>query len=191
MLKVLGMSLMAFMMMAGTAEAQGQKQANTAQGVFGFSMVDIDGKQVPLSRYRGKVMLLVNVASRCGSTPQYAELEKLYRAYHDKGFVVLGFPANNFGGQEPGSDEQIKEFCTSTYGVTFDMFSKISVKGKDQHPLYRYLTSPDSTSEFAGDIQWNFTKYLVNRNGIVIGRFGTKVKPMSEEVISAVETALQ
>ena len=195
MLRKSAMSLMAFMMMAGTADAQVQKEAQKQPakpaGVLGFTMKNIDGKEVPLAGYKGKVMLLVNVASKCGQTPQYTQLEELYRKYQDKGFVILGFPANNFGQQEPGTDEEIKEFCSTKYDVTFDMFSKISVKGDDQHPLYRYLTAEETNSAFAGDVKWNFTKFLVNRDGAVVGRFESRVKPMSDEVVAAVEKALQ
>ena len=191
MIRMLIMSLMAFMLMVGSSEAQTRKQSLETEGVLSYTMKDIDGNDVSLSRYKGKAVLIVNVASRCGNTPQYEGLEKLYRTYHDKGLVVLGFPANNFGAQEPGTDEEIKEFCTTTYGVTFDMFSKISVKGDDQHPLYRYLTSAETNPGFAGDVAWNFTKYLVNREGRVVGKFGSKAQPMSEELVTAVEKALQ
>ncbi|HSQ74234.1 MAG TPA: glutathione peroxidase [Bacteroidota bacterium] len=170
---------------------QAQKQPAKPAGVHSFTMKNIDGKEVPLSEYKGKVLLLVNVASKCGFTSQYSGLEELYRKYKDKGFVVLGFPANNFLGQEPGTDEQIKEFCSTKYDVTFDMFSKISVKGDDQHPLYRYLTAEETNSAFAGTVKWNFTKFLVNRDGVVVGRFDSRVKPMSDEIVEAVEAALK
>jgi len=191
MLRKSTMSLLALMMMAGLTGAPTRGQVTKKDGVHGFTMKNIDGKDVALSSYNGKVLLLVNVASKCGNTPQYAQLEELYRKYRDKGFVILGFPANNFGEQEPGSDEEIKEFCTTKYDVTFDMFSKISVKGEDQHPLYQYLTSTKTDSAFAGDVRWNFTKYLVNREGTVVGKFDTRVKPMSAEIVAAVEAALQ
>lgn len=191
MLRKSAMSLMAFMMMAGTTGVQAQNQPAKPAGVHSFTMKNIDGKEVPLSGYKGKVLLLVNVASKCGFTSQYSGLEELYRKYKDKGFVVLGFPANNFLGQEPGTDEEIKEFCSTKYDVTFDMFSKISVKGDDQHPLYRYLTAEETNPAFAGNVKWNFTKFLVNRDGAVIGRFDSRVKPMSEEIVKAVETALK
>ena len=191
MIRTLSMSLMAFMLMVGSGEAQTREESSETEGVLSYTMKDIDGNDVPLSRYKGKTVLIVNVASRCGNTPQYEGLEKLYRTYHNKGLVVLGFPANNFGAQEPGTDEEIKEFCTTTYGVTFDMFSKISVKGDDQHPLYTFLTSDTANQKFAGDVKWNFTKYLVDRNGTVVGKFASGVSPMSEEVIAAVESALR
>jgi glutathione peroxidase len=159
-----------------------------ATSVLGFTMKNIDGEEVPLSKYRGKVLLIVNVASKCGNTPQYKDLEGLYLKYKDRGFMILGFPANNFGAQEPGTDQEIKTFCSTTYGVTFDMFSKISVKGEDQHPLYRLITS-DST--YGGDIKWNFQKYLVDREGKIAGKYLSKVTPMSEVLTSAIEKALQ
>jgi len=132
----------------------------------------------------------VNVASKCGYTYQYEALERLYRQYREKGFEVLGFPANNFFWQEPGTDQEIKSFCSSTYGVTFPMFSKISVKGKDIHPLYAYLTSAESNPRFAGKITWNFNKFLVSRSGEVVDRFDTKVEPLDPRIIAAVESAL-
>lgn len=163
----------------------------TPMSILDFSMKNIDGKTIPLSAYKGKVILIVNVASECGFTPQYTELEQLYRKYHDKGFVILGFPANNFGAQEPGTDAQIKTFCSTTYHVTFDLFSKISVSGADEHPLYRYLTSTETDPKFAGPIKWNFQKYLIDRNGSIAGKFMSAVKPMSAEIVSAVEAALK
>ena len=159
-----------------------------ATGVLGFTMKSIDGEQVALSKYRGKVLLIVNVASQCGNTPQYKDLEALYLKYRDQGFVILGFPANNFGSQEPGTDQEIKTFCSSTYDVTFDLFSKISVKGDDQHPLYRLITS-DST--YGGEVKWNFQKYLIDRDGKIAGKFLPKTQPMSPEVVSAIENALK
>jgi glutathione peroxidase len=160
------------------------------KSIYEFTMKDINGKDVPLGAYKGKVILLVNVASQCGNTPQYKDLEALYLKYRARGFVVLGFPANNFGEQEPGTDAEIKKFCTSTYNVTFPMFSKISVKGDDQHPLYRLLTSKDTDPEFAGDVKWNFQKYLISRDGKIIARFAPKLNPMSEEVTTTIEKAL-
>jgi glutathione peroxidase len=159
--------------------------------IYDFSLKDIDHKQVSLSQYRGEVVIIVNVASRCGFTPQYEGLQKLYLKYKDQGFVILGFPANNFGGQEPGSDEEIKTFCSAKYSVTFPIFSKISVKGEDIHPLYKLLTSKETDPEFGGDIKWNFSKFLLDKNGKVIARFEPAVKPESDQVNQAVEKALQ
>lgn len=160
------------------------------KSLYEFQMNDIDGNPVKLETYNGKVLLLVNVASKCGLTPQYEGLQALYTRYNDRGFEVLGFPANNFLGQEPGSNEEIKQFCSLKYNVTFPLFEKISVKGKDQHPLYAYLTSETTNPEFAGEISWNFNKFLVDRTGKVIARFGSKTKPGDPEVIEAIETAL-
>jgi glutathione peroxidase len=154
-------------------------------------MRSIDEKEVPLSTYRGKVLLIVNVASRCGNTKQYEGLQKLYEIYRERGFEVLGFPANNFLGQEPGTDVEIKEFCSTKYGVTFPMFSKISVKGGDQHPLYRFLTSDSTNPKYSGSVKWNFQKYLINRDGEVIAKFAPGDEPTSADVVSAIETALK
>lgn len=159
--------------------------------IYDFTMKSIDGDDVKLDQYRGKVMLIVNVASQCGYTPQYEGLQKIYATYKDRGFVVLGFPANNFGGQEPGSDQEIKTFCTTRYNVTFPMFSKISVKGADQHPLYKFLTDAETNPAFAGEISWNFNKFLVDRTGRIIARFESRDKPESEKVIQAIERALE
>ena len=143
------------------------------------------GHPSSLGEYSGKVRLVVNVASRCGLTPQYTALEALYRKYRDRGFVVLGFPANEFGAQEPGTDAEISDFCSTEYDVTFPLFSKIVVKGEGQHPLYQYLTKIHG-----GEIPWNFTKFLVDRKGHVIARFAPKDEPESPQVTSAVEGAL-
>lgn len=155
-----------------------------------FKMKDIDGKEVNLADYKGKVVMLINVASNCGYTKQYKGLEALYEKYKDQGFVIVGFPANNFGGQEPGSDEEIKKFCTSKFSVTFPMMSKISVKGDDKAPLYKFLTESPTAGDFAGDIGWNFTKFLVDRNGQVFARFASKTTPEDAELTGAVEKAL-
>ena len=165
--------------------------SDTTVGVHRYSVTDIDGREVRLSRYRGNVLLLVNVASRCGYTRQYRGLETLYETYRKRGFMVLGFPANNFGGQEPGTNAEIKEFCTATYGVSFDMFSKLSVKGEDQDPLYRYLTSEEANPATKGEIRWNFTKFLVGKDGSVIARFEPSADPTSEEVTAALTAALE
>ncbi|MBX3291065.1 MAG: glutathione peroxidase [Acidobacteria bacterium] len=158
--------------------------------MYEFTMKDIDGKDIKLEAYKGKVVMIVNTASRCGNTPQYEGLQKIYDKYKDKGFVVLGFPANNFMGQEPGSDEEIKEFCTLNYNVTFPMFSKISVKGADQHPFYSFLTHKETNPGFDGDITWNFEKFLADKDGKIIARFTPKTKPEDEKVVEAIEKAL-
>jgi len=162
-----------------------------ASSVHEFTLNSIDGRPAPLSAYQGKVVLIVNVASRCGFTPQYAGLEALYEKYKDRGFAILGFPANNFGGQEPGTNEEIKTFCSTKYNVTFPMYSKISVKGDDQAPLYQFLTDKQANPATGGEIQWNFTKFLVDKNGKVVARFEPKVTPESPDVASAIEKALR
>jgi glutathione peroxidase len=162
-----------------------------AGSIHDFEMADIDGQKTPLKNFKGKVILVVNVASKCGNTPQYKDLQELYGKYKGKGFVVLGFPANNFKQQEPGSNAEIKEFCSTTFGVTFPMFSKISVKGDDIHPLYKWLTSKENNPEFAGDIRWNFDKFLADAGGKIIARFTPKTKPLDEKVIEAIEKALK
>ena len=159
-------------------------------GVYTFTLNSIDGKPAPLADYKGKVVLLVNVASQCGYTPQYSALESIYEKYKGQGFVILGFPANNFGAQEPGTNEEIKTFCTRKYSVTFPMYAKISVKGADQAPLYGYLTK-ETGPGIAGDIKWNFTKFLVDRDGKVVQRFEPAVTPDSKEMTAAIEKLLQ
>ena len=154
-------------------------------------MTDIDGKPVSLSQYQGKVLLVVNVASKCGFTKQYAGLQQLYEKYKERGFAILGFPANNFLSQEPGTDSEIKNFCTTKFNVTFPMFSKISVKGKDIHPLYQYLTSPEENGEFGKSITWNFNKFLIDKIGKTIARFGSKVEPLDPQIVDAVEKTLK
>ncbi|MFN7992371.1 MAG: glutathione peroxidase [Bryobacteraceae bacterium] len=156
-----------------------------AGSVYEFTPKSIEGNSAPLAAYKGKVLLIVNVASKCGYTPQYKALEALYEKYKDRGLVIAGFPANNFGAQEPGTDQEIKSFCTRTYNVTFPMYSKISVKGGDIAPLYQFLTSSKG-----GEIQWNFTKFLIGRDGSIVGRFEPAVTPDSPELTSAVEKAL-
>ena len=168
--------------MAGSAFA--------ASNIYDFTLPSIDGKPMPLADFKGKVILLVNVASRCGFTPQYTALESLYEKYKDQGFVIVGFPANNFGKQEPGTNEEIKTFCSRKYNVTFPLYSKVSVKGDDQTPLYQYLTKQTDPS-IAGEIKWNFTKFLVDRNGQVVQRFESKVTPDSKEIINAIDKQLK
>jgi len=164
--------------------------AKESAGPLNFTVKSIDGKDVNLADYRGKVVLFVNVASRCGLTPQYKGLQALYDKYKDDGLVVIGFPANNFAGQEPGTNEEIQQFCTSKYNVTFPMMSKISVAGQDKHPLYKFLTEGGAGQEFKNEVEWNFAKFLVDRNGNVIARFSAKTKPDEPQVGAAVEKAL-
>lgn len=160
--------------------------ALAASSIHEFTMKDIDGKPMALKSLAGKAVLVVNVASRCGYTPQYSGLEALYQKYKDRGLVIVGVPANNFGAQEPGTDTEIKQFCSRTYNVTFPMLSKVSVKGGDITPLYSYLTSAQG-----GDVRWNFTKFLVGKDGKVAGRFEPGVKPDAPELTAAIEKALQ
>lgn len=162
---------------------------NTDTSIYNFNLKDIDGNEVSLEQYKGKVLMIVNVASKCGYTPQYEGLQNIYESYKDEGFVILGFPANNFKGQEPGSNEEIKEFCTLEYGVEFPMFSKVSVKGDDQAELFKYLTSQPNP-DFEGDIEWNFEKFLISKDGSLTRRFRSAVKPESEEIAEAIKNEL-
>jgi len=162
--------------------------AHAADSVYDIPLKDIDGKDASLKPYKGQVILVVNVASKCGFTPQYTALEALYKKYTLEGLVICGFPCNQFGKQEPGTDSEIKEFCTSKYNVTFPMFDKLEVNGENRHPLYVWLAGKDSP--FPGDIHWNFTKFLIGRDGKIVNRFDSKVKPDSEEVTKAIEAAL-
>jgi glutathione peroxidase len=165
--------------------------AFAASSVYDFTLPALNGTPAPLAGFKGKVVLMVNVASQCGYTPQYEGLQALYTRYKGQGFVIAGFPANNFGGQEPGTNEEIGAFCKSKYGVTFPMFSKISVKGSDKAPLYKFLTDKSANPKTGGEIQWNFTKFLVDRDGKVIQRFEPEIEPQSRELVSAVESALK
>lgn len=155
-----------------------------------FISKTIDGADKSLCDYSGNVVLIVNVASKCGYTPQYKGLEELNEKYRDRGLRVLGFPSNDFGGQEPGSEAEIKEFCSSKFGVKFDMFSKVVVKGDGKAPLYAFLTSGGGDAALAGDVKWNFQKYLIDRNGKLVGVFSSKVDPMSPELTAAIEKLL-
>ncbi len=158
--------------------------------VLNFTMKNIEGKDVNLADYQGKVVLMVNVASKCGLTPQYKQLQALHDRYAAKGLVIIGFPANEFGKQEPGSNEEISEFCTKNYGVKFPMMSKIVVKGEGQCDLYKFLTSKETNPKFAGDITWNFEKFLISRKGEVVNRFPPRTKPNASDVIRAIEEEL-
>jgi glutathione peroxidase len=159
-----------------------------ADSLYDIPLKDIDGKDTSLKVYQGKVLLIVNVASKCGFTPQYKGLEAIYQKYSAQGLVVCGFPCNQFLSQEPGTDAEIKTFCTSKYNVTFPMFSKLEVNGKNRHPLYLALAGKDSA--FAGNIKWNFTKFLIGRDGKIVARFGSTTKPEAEDVTKAIEAAL-
>jgi len=161
---------------------------HAADSLYDIPLKDIDGKAATLKPFQGKVMLIVNVASKCGFTPQYTALEAAYTRYQAQGFVVCGFPCNQFGGQEPGTDAEIKEFCSSKFSVTFPMFDKLEVNGANRHPLYVALAG--GGSPFPGDIRWNFTKFLIGRDGRILNRFDSSVKPDSDEVTKAIEAAL-
>jgi glutathione peroxidase len=191
---VLGLAVIAgggstYLFGLGSAQAmqEGLLMADKGPSLYDFTMNDIDGKPVNLGQYRGKVLLVVNTASFCGNTPQYSDLQTMYEQYNDKGFEILAFPANNFGQQEPGTNAEIKNFCFTKYSLTVPLFSKISVKGDDKHPLYRYLTEQ---SPFPGEVEWNFQKYLVDRSGNVVGRYHHRTKPLSPEVVKEVEHLL-
>lgn len=171
---------------AGSAQIK-PAGSNKVPAVLNFMLNDISGKPVDLAKYQGKVVLMVNVASECGYTPQYAGLEDLYKKYAAKGLSILGFPSNDFGAQEPGTNVEIAEFCKRNYGVEFDMFSKIVVRGQGQAPLYKYLTGHP---KFRGEVDWNFEKFLIGRNGEVIARFKSEVEPLSGTMVKAIETAL-
>ena len=164
--------------------------ATPEKSVYDFSVKDIDGKNVSLKQFKGKVLLIVNVASLCGNTPQYPDIEAIYKKYKDQGFEVLGFPSNDFMGQEPGTNEEIKEFCTSKYAVTFPMFSKISVKGKNIAPLYSYLTEQSENGVADNKVTWNFQKFLISKKGKVIQSFSPRTSVNEFEVVNAIEKAL-
>lgn len=157
--------------------------------LYDFTVQDIDGGDVSLKQYQGQVILVVNVASKCGYTPQYEGLQNIYETYKDEGFVILGFPANNFNGQEPGTNQEIKQFCTLEYGVEFPMFSKVSVKGEDQSALFSYLTSLPN-DDFDGEIKWNFEKFLIDKNGFLKRRFRSNIEPESKTLVAAIEKEL-
>lgn len=159
-----------------------------AASIYDIPVKDIDGKPTNLGVYKGKVLLIVNVASHCGFTKQYTALEATYKKYADQGFVILGFPCNQFGGQEPGNNEEIKQFCTSKFDVTFPLFDKIEVNGANRHPLYELLAGKDSP--FPGNITWNFNKFLIGKDGQILKRFDSKITPDSHEVTTAIESVL-
>ena len=182
-MRKLGLIVLMLCFACGFAVAQ-------SKTIYDFNMKSIDGQPVSLGSYSGKVVLLVNVASKCGFTPQYAGLEALYEKYMDRGLVIVGIPANNFMQQEPGTNEEIKKFCSNKYNVTFPMMSKVSVLGDDKTPLYQFLTGKDTDPQYAGDIKWNFTKFLFDRSGKPVARFEPATTPDSPEVTAAIEAAL-
>ena len=188
--KIIALTILTIVVVAGSMLSSMDPVAAAGPSVLDFKVKDIDGTEVKLKKYKGNVLLVVNTASKCGYTPQYESLEATYNKYKDRRFFVLGFPANNFGSQEPGTDAEIKEFCTSKYHVTFPMFAKISVKGEDQDPLYAYLTDLKINPVYGGVITWNFNKFLIDRKGAIVGRFSSKQTPDSPEVTAAIEQAL-
>ena len=159
-----------------------------AGSIYDFTMANIDGKPTSLKKFKGKALLVVNVATKCGNTPQYEQLEAIYEKYKKQGLVVLGFPANNFGGQEPGTNAEIKTFCTATYSVKFPMFSKISVKGEDIAPLYKWLLAQSKSTT---DVDWNFAKFLVAKDGITVKRYSSRMKPDNAQIVADIEAALK
>jgi glutathione peroxidase len=183
-------ALAAFIVAASAAIVSAQDSPKKPASVLNFHAKDIDGKDVDLAKFKGKVLLIVNTASQCGNTPQYKDLQAIYEKYKGQGFEVLAFPANEFGSQEPGDNQQIKQFCSTHYKVGFPLFSKIIVKGDGIHPLYAFLTSEEANPRFGGPIGWNFAKFLVNRKGEVIDRFEPRESPSSEKVIGEIEKAL-
>lgn len=183
MFKILALGSFALLMMAGVSSAA---DSNAHE----FTVKSIKGKEVDLSKYKGKVLLVVNVASKCGLTPQYEQLESLHEKYSDKGLAVLGFPCNQFGGQEPGTDAEVEEFCKSTYDVKFDLFSKVDVNGENAAPLYKALTSTETKPVGPGKISWNFEKFVIGKDGQVVARFSPKTSPTDPEVIKVLEAEL-
>lgn len=183
-------ALIAAGVIALTASATHAADSKQPSGALDFEVSTIEGETVDLEKYKGKVVLIVNVASKCGLTPQYEGLQAMYEKYQDKGFVVLGFPCNQFKGQEPGSDAEIKQFCTTKYDVSFPLFSKLEVNGEDAAPLYKYLTAQNTEPVGSGEISWNFEKFLIGRDGKVAARFSPRTKPEAPELVKAIESEL-
>ena len=188
-LAVCGLGLLSVTVWAH-GETPATQPATQPASALDFTVDNNAGQAVNLSDYRGKVVLIVNTASRCGLTPQYEGLEKLYKEHKDDGLAILAFPANEFGGQEPGTNAEIREFCSTKYSVTFDLFAKMVVKGDGISPLYQYLTSSETNPRFPGEIQWNFTKFLISRDGQIVNRFEPAVKPDDAALVAAVEAEL-
>lgn len=193
MLKKSASLLLAGLVLFGSlvaVNAQEKKEEKPVPAALNYTMKSLDGKDVKLSDYQGKVILMINTASKCGYTPQYEGLQKLYTKYQEKGLVLLGFPANDFRQQEPGTDAAIAEFCKENYGVTFPMFSKISVLGAEKAPLYKYLTDAANDPTKGGEVKWNFEKFLIGKDGKVVGRYRSAVTPQSDEIVKAIEAEL-
>ena len=182
--------MLSMLLLASSFAISAEKEEKKVPAALDFKLPKLDGKPGNLADYQGKVVLIVNVASKCGLTPQYEGLEALHEKYHEKGLVVAGFPANEFGKQEPGTDKEIASFCEKNFGVKFDMYSKVVVKGPGQTPLYKFLTSKDTNPKFAGDIKWNFEKFVIGRNGEVVARFDPKTEPDDEAVLKVIEDEL-
>lgn len=178
--------LITLMFFMSTLILAGDKDMNNS--IYNISVKDIDGKEIKLSNYKGKVLLIVNVASKCGFTPQYEGLQRIYEKYKDKGFEILAFPCNDFGGQEPGTNEQIKEFCSTKYHVTFKLFDKIKILGEEKSELYKRLINSDNVEK--GDVKWNFEKFLIDKNGKIVARFRSKIEPESKELTQEIEKLL-
>jgi glutathione peroxidase len=189
-MRSLTFALAAALLAVPAARTDEKKPAARVPAVLNFKMKGLDGKEVDLSKYRGKVVLIVNVASECGLTPQYEGLQKLHDRFAGKGLVIVGVPANEFGEQEPGSDAEIAKFCSTKYGVKFPMLSKVVVAGKGITPLYAHLTSKKTNPKFGGPLQWNFTKFLIARDGAIVNRFEPRIEPESKAVVAAIETEL-
>jgi len=186
--------LVAALLLINQIIAQDKTTTNNEGGkltdnINNITVLDMNDKEVNLSSYNGKVLLIVNVASECGNTPQYAGLEEIYKKFQPEGFEILAFPCNDFGGQEPGTNEEIQTFCKTNYDVTFKLFDKIKVLGSDKSPLYALLTNNSVT--YKGDVKWNFEKFLIDKNGKIVARFGNKVQPTSEEIVSSIEEQLK
>lgn len=165
-----------------------QQPAANASSFFDLQAIDIHGEQVPMSRFKGNKLLVVNTASECGFTPQYKQLQELYEAYKDKGLVVIGFPSNDFGRQEPGSEAEIEAFCSKNYGITFPMMAKVHTKGGEQHPVYRWLTNKSLNGVMDASVSWNFEKFLIDENGLLVDNLGSGSDPMSERVLNWLES---
>ena len=190
-MRTMSLSALALCLIGFTAQAEKAPKADPkVPAVLNFEMKDIDGKDVKLSKYAGKVILFVNVASKCGLTPQYSTLEQIHAAYADRGFTVVGVPCNQFGGQEPGSSEEIAEFCSATYGVTFPMSEKVDVNGEDRHEIYTHLVETPNEKGEAGDVQWNFEKFLIGADGSVVARFNPGIEPGDTQITEKIESLI-
>ena len=189
--KVVLVSILLFLnqIVAQDNSTNSKEESKLTDNINNITVLDMNNKAVKLSSYNGKVLLIVNVASECGNTPQYAGLEEIYKEFQPEGFEILGFPCNDFGGQEPGTNEEIQSFCSDNYGVTFKLFDKVKILGSDKSQLYAVLTDNSVTGK--GDVKWNFEKFLISKDGNIVARFGNKVQPTSDEVISAIESQLK